>query len=217
MNLEEIKKYLQENQDQEDVKNYLQELSTVTVDGVNSFLESDEGKKILQPKLDQYFSKGLDSWKKNHLEQIITDEITKRNPSNKSPEQLEVEKALAEIERWKTKTIRESVRNEALKFSTEHKLPSEVVDYFISLEKDDDEEGTKSKESTMTNLNKLKDVWTNHLQQSVSERMKSNGFTPKDGGDGKPKTITREQLLSMSSAEIAKLDQNLVNEALKNS
>lgn len=215
MTLEEIKKFLEENKEQEDVRNYLQGLSQVTVDGVTTFLETDEGKKLLQPKMDSNFTKGLETWKKNNLEKIITDEIAKRNPNNKSPEQLEVEKALAEIERWKTKTIRESVRNEALKFATDNKLPSEVVDYFISLEKDDDEEGTKSKESTMTNLNKLKEVWGNHLQASVNERMKSNGFNPKDG-DGKPKTLTLDQLKAMSSDEIAELDQSLVNEALKN-
>lgn len=215
MQLEDIKKFFEENKDQEDVKGYLQELSQVTVDGVTTFLESEEGKKLLQPRLDSYFTKGLETWKGNHLQKIIEDEIVKRNPDNKSPEQLEVEKALAEIERWKSKTIRESVRNEALKFATDNKLPSEIVDYFISLEKEDDEEGTKSKESTMANLSKLKNIWSTSLQTVANEKLKTNGFNPKDNEP--PVTLTKEQIMNMSSAEIAKLDQKLVNEALKNS
>jgi hypothetical protein len=47
----------------------------------------------------------------------------------------------------------------------------------------------------------------------VNEKLKSNGFTPKDG-DSKPTTITREQLQTMSVEEISKLDQSLVDEAL---
>ncbi|WP_157801087.1 capsid assembly scaffolding protein Gp46 family protein [Bacillus solitudinis] len=213
MNLEDIKKFLEENKDQEEVKAYVEGLSSVTPDGVTAFLDTEDGKKLLQPKLDSYFTKGLDTFKQKSMPQLIEDEIAKRNPANKSPEALEVEKALAEIERWKSKTIRESVRNDALKFATDNQLPSEIVDYFIALEKDDDEDGTKSKESTMSNLENLKSVWSNNLQTVVNDKLKSNGFTPKDGE--KPKTITREQLEGMSTEEVSALDWEVVSEALK--
>ena len=44
-----------------------------TTDGVESFLNTDEGKKMLQPKLDTNFAKGLDTWQKNNLDKIKKD------------------------------------------------------------------------------------------------------------------------------------------------
>jgi Domain of unknown function (DUF4355) len=216
LTLEQVREFIEANKESDELKEYLQGFQP-SVDEILGKFESDEQlRKWLESEKDKHFNKGLTTFKEKTMPKLIEDEIAKRNPNNKSPEALKVEEALAEIERWKSKTIRESVRNEALKFATDNKLPSEIVDYFISLEKDDDEEGTKSKESTMSHLSKLKDVWGTHLQTSVNERMKSNGINPKDSG-GAPATITREQLMSMSSEEISKLDQNLVNEALKSS
>lgn len=148
------------------------------------------------------------------MPKIIEEEIRKRT-TGKDEKDLQLESLKAEIEKIKRDKLRESLKNEAFKFASENKLPADLIDYFIKVESDDDEEGSKSKEVTMSNLSKLKDVWTNYLQQSVSERMKSNGYTPKDG-DKKPTSLTIEQLKSMSADEIAKLDQKLVNEALKN-
>ncbi|MDQ0268663.1 hypothetical protein [Cytobacillus purgationiresistens] len=48
------------------------------------------------------------------------------------------------------KSLRESVRIDALKFDSDNKIPTDIIDYFVTLQEDDDEEGTKSKESTMT-------------------------------------------------------------------
>lgn len=67
-----------------------------------------------------------------------------------------------------------------LKFATDNQLPSDVIDFFIALDNEDNEEGTKSREATMANLSKLKDVWGQHLESSVKDKLKSNGFTPKD-------------------------------------
>jgi hypothetical protein len=62
------------------------------------------------------------------------------------------------LKQWKTKTIRESVKNEALKFASDNKLPSDVIDFFIALDNEDNEEGTKSREATMALNQKLLQV-----------------------------------------------------------
>lgn len=215
MDLQAVKQFIEDNKESDELKQYLQGFQP-SVDEIKSRFDSDEVlKSWLDSEKDKHFNKGLGTFKEKTLPKLIEDEITKRNPNNKTPEALEMEKLNAEIERLKSKTIRESVRNEALKFASDNQLPSDIVDYFISLEKDDDEEGTKSRESTMSHLGKLKDVWGNHLQASVNERMKSNGFDPKVSGT-KPSAITLEQLKGMSPEEIAKLDQKAVNEALQN-
>jgi len=97
------------------------------------------------------------------------------------------------------------LKNKALTIATEKKLPVQLIDFLIG----------QDEESTLQNLATFEEVWTQNLQALVEEKLKTSGVNPKDSGD-KPKVLTREQLLSMSSDEIAKLDQKLVNEALKN-
>lgn len=212
MKFEDIKKFLEENKEQEEVKAYLQGLTKVTPEGVQAYLDAEEGKKLLQPKLDSYFTKGLETWKSNHLEKLITDEVTKRT-SNKDSKDLEMDQLRQEIQSIKREKLRETLRNSSYKFASDNSLPTDLIDYFIKIESEDDDKGTKSKEATEANLASLKEVWSNHLQKVVNEKLKSNGFNPKDGD--KPKTITLEQLKTMSADDIAKLDQNLVTEALK--
>lgn len=214
MKLEDIKKFFEENKDQEGVKAYLQGLSQVTPEGVTAFLDSDEGKKLLQPKLDSYFTKGLESWKGNHLEKIINDELKKRT-SGKDDKDLEIDKLRQEFENMKREKLRESLRNESYKFASDNSLPTDLIDYFIKIESEDDDKGTKSREATTNNLNSLKEVWSSHLQTVVNDKLKSNGFNPKDGNNNS-KTITKEQLQSMSREEIDALDWEVVSQALQN-
>lgn len=58
MNIEEIKQFLEQNKENEEVKAFVGELSAVSVDKVKGFLETEEGNKFLQPRLDQHFTKG---------------------------------------------------------------------------------------------------------------------------------------------------------------
>lgn len=214
MNLEEIKNWLEENKNDEGVKTFLGEISKPTKEGVESFLETDEGKKLLQPKLDSYFTKGLSTFKEKTMPQIIEDELKKRT-SNKDDKDLQMDQLRQEIESIKREKLRESLGKSAYKFATDNSLPTDLIEYFIKIENEDDDKGTKSKEATEANLNSLKEVWSNHLQQTVNEKLKSNGFNPKDG-DKKTQTITKEQLQSMSREEIDALDWEVVSEALKN-
>lgn len=217
MDLQKVKEFIEANKESDEVKEYLQGfVKEPSVDEILSKFESDEIlMKWLESEKDKHFTKGLETFKSKTMPKIIEEELKKRT-SGKDEKDLQLDSLKAEIEKIKRDKLRESLKNEAFKFATENKLPADLIDYFITVQSEDDEEGTQSKESTLSNLSKLKEVWTNHLQEQVSERMKSNGFTPKDG-DGKPNTLTKEQLASMTSDEIARLDQDLVNEALKNS
>lgn len=216
LTFEQVKEFIEKNKESDEVKEYLQGFNKVSVEEILNKFESDETlKKWLESEKDKHFSKGLETFKQKTMPKIIEEEIRKRT-SGKDEKDLQMEQLKAEIEKIKRDKLRESLKNEAFKFVSDNKLPADLVDYFIKIEAEDDESGTKSKEATQANLNRLKEVWTNYLQQSVNERMKSNGFTPKEGGE-KPKTLTKEQLMSMSPDEIAKLDQKLVNDALRNS
>lgn len=163
MNLEDIKKFFAENKENEEVKKYLGELSAPTVEGVKGFLDTEEGKKLLQPRLDSYFTKGLETWKANNLEKIIEEEINKR--SSKSPEQIEIEKLRKQIEDAEKARLRESLVNKALKVAKEKNLPDGLIDFFVA----DDEE------STLSNLAKLEEEYGKAVQAAVEAKFKENG------------------------------------------
>jgi len=164
MNLEEIKKWLEEHKDQEDVKAYLGELSAVSPDKVKGFLETGEGKKLLQPILDKHFSKSLETWKVNNLEKIVDEEVRKRNPQ-KTPEQIEIENLRKEIEAERKARAREALVNKALKVAKEKNLPDGIIDFFIA----------EDEETTLNNLGKLEETFTNAVQAAVDAKFKENG------------------------------------------
>lgn len=68
--------------------------SKPTAEGVKEFLETDEGKKFLQPILDGNFTKGLDTWKKNNLEKEV-----QKLYDEKHPPETEADKRLRELEK----------------------------------------------------------------------------------------------------------------------
>jgi hypothetical protein len=216
LTLEQIKEFIEQNKGSNDeLATYLQGLFPISLDGVQKFVdENQDAKKWLESERDRHATKAITTFKEKTMPGLIEQEIVKRT-SGKDAKDLELDNLKAEIENIKRDKLRESLRNTAFKFANDNKLPTDLIDHFISLQSEDDEKGTKSQESTMNNLNQLKDVWSTHLQTVANEKLKSNGFNPKDTGDN-PQTLTKEQLLTMSSDEIAKLDQNLVNEALKN-
>jgi hypothetical protein len=164
MKLEDIKKFLSDNKDQDDVKEYLGELSKPTVEGVKGFLDTEDGKKLVQPKLDSHFTKGLETWKQNNLEKLIEEEVGKRNPQ-KTPEQIELEKLRKEIEDERKARNRETLVNKALKVADEKALPKGIIDFFIA----DDEE------TTLTNLSKLEEDYSKAVQTAVDSKFKEHG------------------------------------------
>lgn len=207
MNLEDVKKFIEENKDQEEVKNYISGFTQVTPDGVNSFLETEEGKKLLQPKMDSYFAKGLETWKSNNLSKLLDEEFKKKFPE-KNEKDLEIESIKSELEAIKAEKLRESLKNTGLKYATENKLPVDLVDYFIHLDHE------KGEELTLQNLNKLKETWTSNLQNLVDEKLKGNGFEPNTNGE-KPKTFTLDQVKAMSEEEMLK-NWDTVQQVLQN-
>jgi hypothetical protein len=193
MDLQSVKSFLEEQKDNEDVKGYLQELSKVTVNGATTFLESEEGKKLLQPKLDSYFTKGLETWKGNNLKKIIDDEVAKRNPSE-TPEQKMYRELKEQFEESERKRIRESLKNRALSSLSEKKLPTHFVDYLIGVDEN----------STTENLTKFEETWKNAKEEFLKNNAQSFG----NQGNNPPtdyNKITKEQFAKMTYSERVKL------------
>ncbi|HAR4297031.1 TPA: DUF4355 domain-containing protein [Staphylococcus aureus] len=169
MNIEEVKSFFEEHKDDKEVKDYLNGLKTVSVDDVKGFLDTEEGKRFIQPELDRYHSKGLESWKEKNLEDLIEQEVRKRNPEQ-SEEQKRISALEQELEKRDAEAEREKLRSNALGKAQELNLPTSLVDRFLG----------DSDEDTEQNLKALKETFDKYVQKGVESKFKSSGRDVKE-------------------------------------
>ncbi|HDZ5993778.1 TPA: DUF4355 domain-containing protein [Staphylococcus aureus] len=169
MNIEEVKSFFEEHKDDKEVKDYLKGLKTVSVDDVKGFLDTEEGKRFIQPELDRYHSKGLESWKEKNLENLIEKEVQKRNPEQ-SEEQKRISALEKELEKRDAEAKREKLRSNALGKAQELNLPTSLVDRFLG----------DSDEDTEQNLKALKETFDKYVQEGVESKFKSSGRDVKE-------------------------------------
>ncbi|MBN4920493.1 DUF4355 domain-containing protein [Staphylococcus sp. EG-SA-11] len=169
MNIEEVKSFFEEHKDDKEVKDYLKGLKTVSVDDIKGFLDTEEGKRFIQPELDRYHSKGLESWKEKNLEDLIEQEVRKRNPEQ-SEEQKRISALEQELEKRDAEAKREKLRSNALGKAQELNLPTSLVDRFLG----------DSDEDTEQNLKALKETFDKYVQKGVESKFKSSGRDVKE-------------------------------------
>lgn len=172
MDIQAIRAFLETNKDQAEVQGFLGELSAVSADKVRGFLQTEEGKKVIQPDLDRYHAKSLDSWKTNNLNSLVEAEVKKRNP-DKSPLELEVEKLKNDLEARDKASQRLTLKNKALAIVTDKKLSvdDKILDRFIA----------EDEESTLANLEAFETYAKAQYQAGVESVYKTGGRNP--GGD----------------------------------
>ena len=136
----------------------------LTPDKVEEYLESEQGKKILQPRLDKYFTKGLETWKEKTLPDVVEQEIKK-----KFPEETEEQKKLRQLEeklqQAESARLKESARNKALSYASANGIPSELVDYAVQADVD----------KTMENVQSLANIWKESIKKAVEGKFKESG------------------------------------------
>lgn len=174
MDLQVVKTFLEEQKDNEEVKAYLQGFSKVTPEGVKTFLDTEDGKKLLQPKLDQYYTKGLETWKSNHLQKLIDEAVSKATNPNETPEQKRIRELEEKIANSEAESLRKELKANALSHLSDKKLPTFLVDYLLG----------KDKEVTDQNLVKFEEVWNAQVQTVKDEILKDNGTTLDEGSSG---------------------------------
>lgn len=170
---EQVLSFLSENQD------VITEVLTAT--HIENYLQNSEGQKLMQPKLDKYFNKGLETWKQNNLEKLIDEEIAKRYPEE-TPEMRkikELEQKLAEKER---EAVRKELTIKAQQLASQKGLPADLATYFIA----------ENEELTIENIEKFDSAYKTHLDNAVIERTK--GTTPKMTASQSPKPKDVKQM-----------------------
>ncbi len=178
MTLEELKQFIEANKDNQEVQNYLKGLYPLTPEGVTAFLNTEDGKKLLQPKLDAHFTKGLETWKSNNLASLLDDEIKKKFPGE-TEDQKRMRKLEDELANEKNARIRSELVNKATTLATQKGLPVELVAYFVGQDED----------STVNNLTAVESIFQTHIQKAVEEKFKDSGRAPNPGAPGGPGQI----------------------------
>ncbi|MGG0775954.1 DUF4355 domain-containing protein [Bacillus rugosus] len=170
--LEEVKKFLEENKENEEVKAFVGELSAVSADKVEGFLETNEGKRLIQPRLDSHFTKGLETWKANNLDALVDAKVKELYPEE-TEEQKRIRKLEKELEDQKTAAQREKLLNKAVSYASEKQLPADVVEFFIG----------EDEESTMKNLGAFEEKYNAALQKAIESKFQENGRDVQSGSN----------------------------------
>ncbi|GAA0130114.1 MULTISPECIES: DUF4355 domain-containing protein [Bacillus] len=172
--LEDVKKFLEENKENEEVQSYLNELSAVSADKVNGFLDTEEGKRLIQPRLDSHFTKGLDTWKANNLDALVDAKVKELYPEE-TEEQKRIRKLEKELKDQKTAAQREKLLNKAVSYASEKQLPSDVdvVGFFVG----------EDEESTMKNLGAFEEKYNAALQKAIESKFQENGRDVQSGSN----------------------------------
>lgn len=171
----------------EDVKSYLEGLSKIDPERVESFLESEDGKKLLQPRYDRYFSKGLETWKEKSLPGLVEEKIKEKFPGE-TEEQKKIRQLEEQINSEKSARITESARNKALSYATEKGIPTSLVEFAVSSDID----------KTMEKMQALSTVFNEAVSKAVDGKFKDNGRTVSESEKG-PASLNDE----IRAAEVA--------------
>jgi hypothetical protein len=178
MDLNKIIAWLTEHEADAGMIDHLKGLKLMTPSEVKAYLETDDGKKMLQPMMDSYFTKGLDSWKANNLDKLVEELHNKKHPPEDDRDK-ELRELREEVRAEKQQRERAERRTATLQKMSDNGLSDfiELVDRFTA----DTPEETDTHIKTMSE--KLKTV----VDAEVEKRMKLNK-PPKPGDDDPNKT-----------------------------
>lgn len=165
MTIEEIKSEIAKIKDTEEYAQLAKEFVNDT--SVKAYLATENGKQILQPINDSYFSKGLETWKSNNLDKLVNEKIKLLNPEQDERD-IAIKDLKAELEEMKATANREKMLNFATKIATEKGLPVNLVSYFIGA----DEEATKS------NLTEFEKAFSSAVAGNVDSKLKNQHIPP---------------------------------------
>lgn len=168
LNLQQVQEFINANQGNEEVKNYLQGLNKITLDGVKNYLETQEdGKGYLQSYTDSKVSKGIETFKQNNLSKLVEEEIKKRNPQD--PKDLEIQELKQKFEELEKEKARESLLVKASKIAKEKNIPNDILEYFIG----------SDEEITMNNLTTLEKSLADYSRVVRTQILSEGSYTPK--------------------------------------
>ncbi|MDM0716512.1 DUF4355 domain-containing protein [Clostridium perfringens] len=145
----------------------------LTLDAFKSKLKEKDFKAFLEGEGGKDFEKRLKKWKEENLEKELEPFIQEKYPDLVTdPTQkkiLELEKKLADEQKA---NARKDLITEAIKYATEKKIPSNLVENFLG----------EDLEKTKVNLDSFVESINPLVQEQVDERLGASSWVP--GGNG---------------------------------
>lgn len=137
MTIEEIKVFLQENKDKEEIKDFIKSFQTkLTLDNV---MADPEIKKAIIADQDRAITKAVENYKNEHLPKRVEEEIKKR--AEKQPWEIEIAKLQEQLAQRDKEAKIASVKSKMLEKIGSKNLPVSIADYIL----DEDEEKATAK------------------------------------------------------------------------
>ncbi|SQB99774.1 Uncharacterised protein [Clostridium paraputrificum] len=183
MDIEEIKKYLNDNSETEEVKEFMESMKPqINRESVEAWTKEGEGRSWLDRICDIYSSKAIETaksnaiakFKENDMQKLIDEAVKAKSNEGKTPEQIkleELETKLAEME--KEKTIATNKANYS-KVLTEKGLPVDLLDFIYA----DEEEVFNG------NIEKINTILQSAVTSSTNEILNKNEYIPPTSGGG---------------------------------
>ena len=192
MNLEDVKKYLEENAKNEEVVDFMKSIQKpITRDTVESWCKNDsDGKSWLDRCCDLYATKAVNTarenaiakFKENELPKIIDDAIKKESNKGLTPDQMkikELEEKMAKYEAEKAEALRLETNRNKLKDNgmnidlAKYIKTDDDIDFFKNLINDSVKAEVKNK---LGNSSYRPPVVDNNLSKITKEQYNKMGY-----------------------------------------
>ena len=176
MEFSEVKAWIEANKGtNEELKVYLQGLSSFTVEGVQKFItENKDAKSWLDSTKDQHANKHLETWKTNNFQKELDEKIKVLYPDT-DPKDAALAKLQQEFNDMKKNSERKELMLKMSKIATEKKLPIEIIEML-----------GENEEEAIINLTKFETVFMNSAkvlaEEIIKERLGEGSYVPPKGG-----------------------------------
>jgi hypothetical protein len=180
MTIEDVKQFLDENSESEEVKNFLSSLKNVSTESIIDFLNTEEGQrvglKVFQPELDRRATKAIETWRTNHgakTDEEVKAEMEKLR-AELNPKETEEQKALRETNA-RLESLQQELRRKELNEYRDSKMTEKGIDFkfrrFIN---------GSSEEDIDASINAFKESTDEMIRRKLEEKTKP--FEPGTGG-----------------------------------
>ena len=204
MNLEEIKKYLEENKDNEEVVGLIKSFQQpITRDAVEKWCHDGDGRSWLDRNCDIYATKAVNTARENaiakfkaeELPKIIDDAIKAKSNEGLTPEQMQLRELQAQLDAMKAEKEQAELLNANSKKLKEQGLNTDLAKY---IKTDDD-------------IDFFKNLINDSVKTQIQQKLGKSSYKP-PVVENNLNTITKEQFNKMGYKERLKLyneDKNL--------
>jgi len=159
--LEQVQELVQNN---EEVRKSLQS-TLLTPEAFTAFIETEDGKKVIQPIKDSFASQAINAWKNNNLDKVRQEAILSANPSD-TPEQKRIKELELQFQAQQEKAIFAEQNAYAFQLANQKGIPTELASRFVG----------KNAEETLMGINSLDTIWKAALQVEAEKLM---GHSPR--------------------------------------